>query len=63
MLHFVNLLYALMCYGHLGCFCILPAVNNVAVNIGMCIPFQITVFIFFGYIPKGVEFLDDDVVS
>ena len=63
MLHFVNLLYAFKCYGHLGCFCILPAVNNVAVNIGVCIPFQITVFIFFGYIPKGVEFLDHDAVS
>ena len=39
--------------GHLGCFRNLPAVNKVAMNIGVHVSFQITVFIFFGYIqPK-----------
>ena len=33
-----------------GCFRNLPAVNKVAMNIGVHVSFQITVFIFFGYI-------------
>ena len=37
--------------GHLGCFYILNIVNKVAVNIGVHISFQISVFVFFAYIP------------
>ena len=39
--------------GHLGCFCILAVVNNAAVNIGLHVSFQISVFIFFSYIPRS----------
>ena len=38
--------------GHLGCFCILDTVNNAVVNVGMYVSFQISVLIFFGYIPR-----------
>ena len=48
--------------GHLGCFCNLPVVNNVAMNFGVYVSFQITVFIFFGYTSKGMELLDQGVV-
>ena len=58
--------------GHLGCFHNLPAVNKVAMNIGVHVSFQITVFIFFEMkemeisflsTPKGMELLDHGVVS
>ena len=37
--------------GHLGCFHALAFVNNVAVNIGVHVSFQVRVSIFFGYMP------------
>ena len=39
--------------GHLGCFCILAIVNNAVVNVGMYVSFQISVLIFFRYIPRS----------
>ena len=36
--------------GHLGCFYVLAMVHNVSMNIGLHVSFQISVFIFFGYI-------------
>ena len=38
--------------GHLGGFHILPIINSTAVNIGLHIAFQISVFVFFGKIPR-----------
>ena len=38
---------------HLGCFHTLANVNNTSVNIGVHISFQISVFGFFGYIPRS----------
>ena len=37
--------------GHLGCFHFLAVVNNVAMNIGVHVSFQISISEFFGYIP------------
>ena len=38
--------------GHLGCFHILLIVNNDAMNIGVHVSFQISVFFFFEYVPR-----------
>ena len=46
---------------HLGCFYNLAIVNNTAMNIRVHVFFQISVFLFFGYIPK-VELLGHMVV-
>ena len=37
--------------GHLGCFHVLAIVNSAAVNIGVRVPFQISVFS--GYMPRS----------
>ena len=37
--------------GHLHCFHILTVVNNAAMNVGVHVSFQISVFVFFRYIP------------
>ena len=39
--------------GHLGWFNILAIVNNTALNIGVHISFQISVFVFFSYTPRS----------
>ena len=38
---------------HLGCFRILAIVNNAAVNTDVHVSFQISVFVFFGYVPRN----------
>ena len=38
--------------GHLGCVYILAIGNNAAMNIGVHVSFQISVFTFFGYRPR-----------
>ena len=37
--------------GHLGCFHVLVIINSAAMNIGVHVSFQISVFVFFRYIP------------
>jgi len=39
--------------GHFGCFHSLAIVNSAAMNIGVHVSFQISVFIFFGHIPRS----------
>ena len=39
--------------GHLGCFHILAIVNSAAMNTGVHISFQISVLVFFSYIPRS----------
>ena len=43
--------------GHMCCFCILAIIDNAALSTGVHVSFQISVFVFFGYIP-GVKLLD-----
>ena len=38
---------------NLGCFHILATVNNAAMNIGLHVSFQISVFVFFRYTPRS----------
>ena len=38
---------------HLDCFYFLAIINNAAMIIGMYISFQISVFLFFGYVPRS----------
>ena len=40
--------------GYLSCFYIMAIVNNTAMNTELHITFQISVFIFFGYIRDGI---------
>ena len=47
--------------GHLGCFCVLEIVNNAAMNIGVCVSFPISVFVFSNIYPR-VELLGYMVV-
>ena len=39
--------------GHLDFFHVIAIVNNASVNIVVHVSFQISVFVFFGYIPKS----------
>ena len=39
--------------GHLRTFCSLASVNNAAMNTGVHVSFQISISVFFIYIPKG----------
>ena len=49
--------------GHLGCFLSVHQINNVAMNIGRHVSFQIIVFVFFfSNIYPGVELVDHTVV-
>ena len=48
--------------GHLSCFHILATVNSGAMNIGIHVSFQISVFIFFWYMYPGVKLLGHMVV-
>ena len=55
-LHIPHLLYPFIhsCVdGHLSCFHMLANVNNAAVNIVAHVSFQISVFVFFGYVPRN----------
>ena len=45
-----------------GCFCILVIVNNYAMNTGVCVSFQIRVFIFFSDKYLEVELLGHMVI-
>ena len=38
--------------GHLDCFHILAVVHNAAMKIGVYVSFQISVFVYSGYVPK-----------
>ena len=39
--------------GHLGCFCVLVIVKSAAMNFGVLVSFQISVFTFSRYIPRS----------
>ena len=48
---------------HLGCFHILAVVSDAVINSGVCVSFQINVFVFFTYIyTHSTELLDPMVV-
>ena len=49
----IQLLYSFNVNGHLACFHILAIVNNAGINICIRVSFQISVFIFFRYIPRS----------
>ena len=38
---------------HLGCYHILAIINDASVNMGVQISFQVSVFVSFGYVPRG----------
>ena len=40
-------------HGHLGCFHVLATVNSATMNIKVHVSFRISVFAFFGYIPRS----------
>ena len=46
-------LYPVSVDGHLGCFLVLAIVNSATINIGVHVSFQISVFIFFSYLPRS----------
>ena len=48
-----NLLTTLSFDGHLGCFHILAIVNNAAMNTGVHVSFQVSVFVFFASISRS----------
>ena len=54
-------LFHLSVDGHLDCFYVLGVVNNAAINTGVHVSFWLSIFIFFGYIPR-VESLGHVVV-
>ena len=48
-----HLLYPFFCWWNLGHHRIWAIVNNAAMNIGVHVSFRISVFVFFGYIPRS----------